>query len=379
MDSKTGNIEISIILVLSITAVLITGTVVNIVSAANSGVKVKPKTYQHPVASIGTTHIVPSAARGSLKLQPKTNLVTSTRSPYIISSAHGTKCKSGPCPNGIWGSEFTLLQFTHLVSGQYSFKGQLKGETYDGTFHGIKSAPVHFGVAFRDNHASIIGPAPVRTSMSGDGTFNGAFSACDDPKYTTKDHTSYFTAYFDGGYQVNIDTSIGAHGEDWTYDYKGTTSLHDLGGDSRLLSIDMCKAEARFTDMQITPGSDRWYIKGKLVGEGNLPLSGAVVIFSAKYLDDTPTHPHPFIWSSIPFQQTMAGGTIDSAFSACDHSTGSGYRSDAQFYVIFPNPKDKKFSDYYFPASWPSEGFAFTTKPCTGVDLHDSKNRISDR
>jgi len=382
MVRKTGNIKISIILVLSITAVLVTGTVVNIVSAANSGVKVQPKTYQHPITSIGSTHIVPSAPRGSVKVQPKTNLVTSTRSPHNISAAHGTKCKSGPCPNGTWGSEFTALQYIHTKPGEYSFTGVLKGETFSGVFYGIKSGPVHFGVAYRDNHAPINGPLPTKTSWNGhpgepgDGTFSGTFWACDDQP--SKDHTAYFTAYFDGGRAVNIDTLFtDKPTNDYAYDYEGTTSLKDLGGNSRLLSIDMCpSAQPHFTDMHITsnPNYD-FTFSGKLISAGGSPVGGTPINLLASYLDNKPGHVHEFHClpdknptcttvhegekSTVPpgtgiltYETTKADGTFSGSFAACDFSTGGGHTSDAQLTAEVNG-------------GLPTGVWAFTTMPCS--------------
>lgn len=118
MVRTTGNLKISIMLVLSISilaAVLVTGTVVKIVSAANS-INVQTKTHQHPVTSTGNPHIVSSAVHGiniqnmtrehrsvspniipaaahGIRLQPKTNqhVLTGTGSPHIVSAvAHGS-------------------------------------------------------------------------------------------------------------------------------------------------------------------------------------------------------------------------------------------------------------------------------------------------
>jgi hypothetical protein len=254
------NLKISIMLVLSISilaAVLVTGTVVNIVSAANS-INVQTKT--NLVTSTGSPHIVSSPAHG-INVQTKTNqhAVTRTGSAHIVSSAaHGTKCKSGPCPNGVWGSRFTEFKVFSCTSCSgspppYEYKGKLVGETFSGVWYGIKSAPIHIGIAYRDGHCCLPYPDSgggwmgARTEIpynghpgqTGDGIFDGIFAACDNPK--AKDHTVYVTAYFDGGRAMNVDTSPGSTGRDTAYDYDSTTSLHDLGGNSRLFNIDSCQ------------------------------------------------------------------------------------------------------------------------------------------
>jgi hypothetical protein len=266
MVRTTGNQKISIMLVLSITilaAVLVTGTVVNIVSAANS-INVQTKT--NLVTSTRSPHMVSSATHGNVNVQPKTSQhpVTSKGSPHILpSAAHGTKCYSGPCPNGTWGSKFTRLVYIPPSKDQpllYGYSGTLVGETFSGVWYGIKSAPIKIGIAYRDGHCCLPYPDSgtdkwmgLRDETSwnghpgepGDGTFHGNFVACDNPN--AKDHTAYFTAYFDGG-GVNIDTSPGAHGRAYAYDYDHTDSFHDLGSNSRLLNIDICHyGQAHFT------------------------------------------------------------------------------------------------------------------------------------
>jgi hypothetical protein len=254
----TGNVKISIILALSIAilaAVLVTGTVVNIVSAAKS-INVQTKT--NPVTNTGNPHIAPSAAHG-INVQTKTNQhpITSTGNPHIISAAHGTKCKSGPCPNGAWSSKFTAFSLSHASGEEYHVNGILVGETGSGVYYGIKDGTIEIGLSYRDGHCCL--PAKFRTEIPynyhpgvpGDGKFSDFFWTCDDPK--AKDHTALVTAYFGDQRAMNLDTYFPhpgpGHG-DTAYDYDGTTTLKDLGGNSRNINIDVCGqggAQAHFT------------------------------------------------------------------------------------------------------------------------------------
>jgi hypothetical protein len=85
-----GNQKISIILVLSISilaVVLVTGTVINIVSAANS-INVQTKT--NLVTSKGSSHVL-SSVGGGVKVQPNQHPVASTGSPHTVPlAAHGS-------------------------------------------------------------------------------------------------------------------------------------------------------------------------------------------------------------------------------------------------------------------------------------------------
>jgi hypothetical protein len=402
MVRTPGNQKKSIIVVLTISilsSVLLTSTVINTVSAAGS-INIQPKT--NLVTSTRSPHIISSATHRGVNIQPKTNLVTSTRSPHIISAAHGTKCKSGPCPNGTWGSKFTVFLLTHPKPREYDYNGILVGETGSGVWYGIKSAPIKIGIAYRDGHCCLPYPSPdssdkwmgVRDEIfynghpgePGDGKFSGFFAACDDPK--ANDHTAYVTAYFEGGRAMNIDTYFPhpgpGHG-DTAYDYDSTDSLKDLGSNSRLLSIERC-GQAYITDMHVASNPSQNYnitFSGKLIDEWKHPINGARIVLQANYMDNKPGHTHAFncylartdktadciqqgVTSKDPGSgmlvsrpTTKTDGTFSGSFAACDLSIyskpGSGYQSNAGLIANYD-------PGYAFSGLPPQ---LFTTKPCS--------------
>jgi hypothetical protein len=401
MVRTTGNQKLVVVLSITILAgVLVTGTIVNIVSAANS-INIQTKANQHPITST-IAHVV--SARHDINIQTKAkHPITRTGSPQIVSVAHGTKCKSGSCPNGTWPSKFTDLKyFPNTGKDEIDVTGVLKGQTYNGQDYGIWEAPVTFSLAFRDNHAFPKQPGETFTDRQGDGKFKAMIWACDDQKYATNDHTAYFTAYYPGGYNLNKDTSPGSSGGYTRYDYDGTTSLHDLGGNSRLVKLNICDhADTRFTDMRIMSNPhDNFTYSGKLMDDrglsqyGGYPVGGAMVDLTVKYLDSKmPAHGHDFPclpknkpscstnsqgFSTLQRQTTSRnGGTFSGSFAACDRFVrpGMGYSSVAQLTAEFhggntPSGWDTKA--YYLPAT--SVWDTFTTMPCSGVyPTHDSK------
>ncbi len=422
MVRTTENLKISIMLVLSITilaAILVTGTVVNIVSAANS-INVQTKTNQHPVTSTGSPHIVPSAG-GSINIQTKTNQhpVTSTGSPHIVRSSYKPiivyVCPAGGSvkvpPKYRIVCSHTVSSAAHLSLGQcyvvnvidgdgaapvpspsdrdcpadirdmylhpspdgykFDFGGRLVGcEGQMGEsnipFTGDKcygwvnldKAPIEIKVMMGKDvsHAHGWYTPGVVTKTAADGTFAGTFPLCDDPKYT--DHSAYLTAYFSGG-EVSGSKYPGP-------DVQGTSST---GRGDMWFTLHVCGKSAHFTDMHITSNPhDNFMYSGKLVGEGNLSLDKAWVFLTARYLDDTPTHPHVFDWDGAkPLVITNADGTFTGSFVSCDRIAGSGYRSDAQFNAQF-NGMTVSGKIPYMPAT--SEKVAFTTMPCASLGQH---------
>jgi hypothetical protein len=156
------NQKMSLILVLSIVmlaGVIITGVVVNIVSAANS-IKVQTKTIQHPITSKGSPHIAPT-----------------------IYKTRFFRMGIGPSDR----------QMTWLFSGELD--GAIENPPFLDvpTYYGISHAPIILGVLAKDHHFGWQYPGQTNE----DGTFSGTFHLCDND--TTKDHSFYFTVYFKGG------------------------------------------------------------------------------------------------------------------------------------------------------------------------------------
>jgi hypothetical protein len=228
--------KISIILVLSITiiaVVLITGTVVNIVSAANS-IKVQTKT--NPVTSTGSRHTV---SRNLVQAQGK--------------HVSFTACvEQRSCP-----TEFTdmYIRESHDPSlhNSFDYGGKLLGCqglksganvcSTDAGWYGIDKAPIEIKVKLgRDGHGLYTLPYLRQTNDLA--MFAGTFSLCDAPAATN--HDAYLTAYghpvvyddqgflsgtfpgskYPGPYQVPIQ-STGNPGTTWfKLPVCGTTHAH---------------------------------------------------------------------------------------------------------------------------------------------------------
>jgi len=219
MICTTGNQKTSIMLVLSITilAVLVTGTVANIVSATKT---INVQTKRNLIST--STHVLSLAAHGN-NVQTKRNQhpVTRTGSPHIVSKplSDVTYCHydqgasgAGPgpsadiaCPTGFFSMGLTSVPPT---THTFTFSGTLAGADPSyccpswpfskGTFYGIEDAPIGLGVLAKDRHFSYT--FHVKTGLRQqdlEGKFSGTFHLCDNRP--TGDHSFYFTAYFDRG------------------------------------------------------------------------------------------------------------------------------------------------------------------------------------
>jgi hypothetical protein len=215
-------------LMLSITILAVTGTVVNIVSAAH-GINVQPKTNQHHVTSIGSPHIVPSSykpiivyvcpAGGSVKVPPKYRMVCS----HTVSSAvnhpllaqcfqvdvvdgDGALPQPSPrdrdCPADIRDMHLNPQppSSAFTVDGKLiGCEGQMDTNPFSGGCYGwvnVDNAPIEIKVMMGKDKHGWYTPAVV-TKTGADATFRYTFSLCDNPKYS--DHSAYLTAYFPGG------------------------------------------------------------------------------------------------------------------------------------------------------------------------------------
>jgi hypothetical protein len=234
MVGTTGTPKISIMLVLSISilsGVLVTGTVVNILAAGSINVQTKENQDAVTARSTGISHNLASGTESMahrINVQTKTKVipVTSKGNPHISSAAQGinqtstkhvvsnTKRLRG---DQIWNSWFNRNGMDLKKNGNtFTFGGQLIGETYFGT-HGIRYAPIILGVLAKDRHFGWQFPWKI----SQEGWFGGSFHLCDGQQFLNKDHHFYFTAYFKGGPQVNVDEITGG---DTVYNYKPTSS-----------------------------------------------------------------------------------------------------------------------------------------------------------
>jgi hypothetical protein len=399
MFRTTGNQKMSIMLVLSITilaAVLVTGTVVNIVTAANSDVKVQPKTYQHPVTSTGRSRIVSSTPHGNLNSKSNPGAVGPfTRS--HTATMHLLKCTMFTCHcYTSYRGQMTYLQdcpveitdmYTHTSTDGYKFDvgGKLyscRGNVDNAptmctaggqsmSLYPLANAPIELKVQQGDDKHAWYTPGIVHSSA--DATFNYGFSLCDDPKYSN--HNAYPLWYFHAG-SVSGDSYYEKQEYGPVFTLKSCPSPH-------------------FTDMHIKSNPNyNITFSGKLIDQYSLPVEGANVYFTANYLDNKPGHGHGFNCYTISrgepknptcMQQgvtskqpgsgyltvrstTKADGTFSNSFAACDVSIyvrpGGGYTSYAQLTAEFnggtlPGP----LQIHYLPATgmWDT----FTTEPCS--------------
>ncbi len=276
MFSTGENQKISIILVLSITtlaAVLVTGTVVNIVSAANS-VNVQPKTNQRPVTSTGRPHIVSSTAHGSVSIQPnqhhviKTLLAPHTKGlgqcwnvlekpppPYGIYIAYTVTCPAEIPGIHLFTKDTTINFWGKLLGWKGSVAGDVSGAS---KYYEVDNAHIEIKVVVgKDKHLVCCQPSVLATTGL-DGTFSGTFTLCDDPKYS--DHGAILTAYL-----------VGPSGSDTvTIDSKQYPGPYLLPVESSLpFGVNVCPSMIHFTDMHITsnPNYD-FTFSGKLMREG---------------------------------------------------------------------------------------------------------------
>jgi hypothetical protein len=197
----TENQTIPIILMLSISilaTVLVTGTVINIVSAANS-IKVQTKTIQHPVTRTTSPHIASSVARGK----------------YLRGQGTSDLCGQY-CP-----TQFFRMSMVPVGTSEWKFTGELDGELtwtvdkeHKSGYYGISHAPIILGVLAKDHHFGWQYPGQTNE----DGTFSGTFHLCDND--TTKDHSFYFTVYFTNENHIDY----------WSAYDGGTFLIHYFGG-----------------------------------------------------------------------------------------------------------------------------------------------------
>jgi hypothetical protein len=196
------NVKMSIILVLSITivaAVLVTGTIVNIVSAANS-INAQTKASQHPVTRTASPHIVSSAQTHGFNAQTKTNQHPITKT---LKGPAGAQCwdvRYYPTPP--YGSypvqvnceaKFVDLyvRATDPSLSKFVYGGKLLGWVgapagYPGTgagWYGIDNAPIEIKVKLTHAHGAPDAwytPGVVGKTRLEDATFSGSFSLCDN-------------------------------------------------------------------------------------------------------------------------------------------------------------------------------------------------------
>jgi hypothetical protein len=416
-------------LVLSITilaAVLVTGTVVNIVSAANT-LNGQQKTNQHPVTSKGSPYTIPLAGQKTVNGQRNTNQrnVTHIGSPRIVSSAaHGSdKVQLDPnqhviriggwtcnvynvqhisCtnqhnvtkpvriqqPGTKFGGQCYIVElvdgtftvppypvrvdmdcfsffknmYIHQSSDGYRFEygGQLIGcwgqewNTFTvgcDAMYGIDNAPIEIKVQQgRPAHAWYAPPA-TKTPPD-ESTFSGAFSLCDEEKYS--DHSAYLTAYFAGGKVPSV------HNPPYPGPYMGEQSTG--AANMPWFTLKVCNGPlpppppppgptpTDFTSMHVQYYPSQGYqfpFSGKLeasVGGVKHGLEEASLKYSFRYLDDTSSHPHPFTMGHIGGQKThidyytVGGGGFSGIIPVCDDPkyNTTTYNQDAEFNVNYP-------------------------------------------
>jgi hypothetical protein len=182
MVRTMGNQKMSIMVVLSMTilAILVTGTEVNIVSAAKS-INVQLKANQHPVT-------------GTFNAQTKTNQlhITSAGTPrgkYL----HAALCNGTGCI-----TKFFKMRIDRVGVSEWRYTAELDGNVPSGgsTFYGISYAPITVGILTGDDRFNL--KVPGKTDQYG--TSIGAFHICDNG---TNDHYFYVTMYFEGGYYTS--------------------------------------------------------------------------------------------------------------------------------------------------------------------------------
>jgi hypothetical protein len=358
MARTTGNVKISIILALSIAilaAVLVTGTVVNIVSAANS-INVQTKSSQHPVTSTASPHIVSSAAHGSIKVRP-TGI-----NPYDQCYTPTTNAKGemtqiwGPCPSKIvdikvgWDPSrpYTFTYQGKLLGGKgdiYTFQGAWT------EWYGIDNARITFKVQEgKDKHAFYEPAATTTENQEGNngGSFSGSFNLCDDPKYS--DHIGYFTAYYAGSEQYAPSKYHGPYNPSQSNPWQLTLKV--CNGP---LPPPGSTTPTDFTGMHVQYYPSKGYefpFSGKLeasVGGKKYGLNLAPLKYSFRYLDDTASHPRPFTpkkekVSYIDYN-TMADGTFSGSIHVCDDPkyNTTKYNQDAEFNVHLPGGNQPAF------------------------------------
>jgi hypothetical protein len=200
------NQKISIMLVLSITilaAVLVTGAVEDIVSAAGI-IKVHANTKQHPVTSTGNAHIVSAAGIIKVHANTKQHPVTSTGNPPPTLSCLDEP--EGKCPTQL----FVFSAPPDDTPYWFGFAGELVDIYHPNKVIPISGAPIHFSARYVDDTVShphpftftdpAGGPQPVKTEDSGWFIhFTTPFYACEKPEYRAYNHDAILTAHFDGG------------------------------------------------------------------------------------------------------------------------------------------------------------------------------------
>jgi hypothetical protein len=404
MVRTTGIQKISIMLVLSITilaAVLVTGTVVNIVSAANS-VNVQTNKNQHPVTSTGSPHIVPESykphvvyvcpAGGSVKVPPKYQMACSQtpRSKvglsqcYIVDVIDGDGAAPEPSPRdadcpaafvpGVWvdippekkgsssepNSHVVLLKGRLLGCTGIMSQSKIPPFRVDcGDVHGwnpIDNAAIEIKLYVgKDKHASY--QPGVITKTKADGTIDGKFSFCDSSKYN--DHIAYLTAYLNippaDNHYIKGSKIPGPYDEPVSF---GTVQF----------PLDVCLAHFSGitinADMSVVP--TKFIYSGKLVDELGSPVSGVPVTMESRYLDGhtfTITQCPGGTYSYCPVT-TKADGTFSSYFVSCDSSTT--LKHDAVFNAYYGGGGGVR-----------SPAWQFSTKPCSGAaPTHEKQNLL---
>jgi hypothetical protein len=385
MVNEAEDQKISIILVLSVailTAMLVTGTAVNIVSAANT-INVKTKANQHPVKSTGSPHIVSSAhtyginvqnmtkyhehpvkvAVCSAGVQPKyrtmcSHAASSARAHgigqcYTVDIIDGSGSLPTPSPRPVnCPAKFSDVWIRPGPAPVFDLGGKLRGcvglaqsglpwqrsECVLSDYDPIDNAAIEIkGYVGKDKHYSFSPGLVAKTKA--DGTFDGSFRLCDQPQYS--DHSAYLTYYLnippkDGG-RVKESTIPGPYDE-------------PVSSVAPTFTVPPCGPApgAHFTDMLVTKTEPEgnFTFSGKLVDNdgqpmGNVELNG----FSARYLDDSPKTGtfHPFDYKQVPpfgenpLKWTKADGTFRGSFMSCRaylHPPPS-WKYDAEFTAHF--------------------------------------------
>ena len=349
--------KISIIFVLSIATVLVTGTAVNIVSAAGS-IHVQTKANQHPVTSTGSPHIVSSAVHG-INVQTKTN-----QHPLTNHLSHQVNFGYDQCysvevtpqgPHQVWGpcpAEFQDMWIHPSVGYSSKFdyggnllgwSGQLPTENFGkpstlGKWNQLDNAPIEIKVMMgKDKHAWYTPGVVTHTANGFHYNIDGTFSLCDDPKYSKNDHNAYLTAY--------LAVPAGLESIKLSPPYPGPYQpAQSTGVGNMWFTLPICGQthHADFTDMHVQQYPSNGYqfpFSGRLVTSLGVGVDHAPIHFSFRYLDDTATGgkgpgPHPFQFKSSKLpENSLTDGTFAGYIGACDNAQYHDYNHDAEFKV----------------------------------------------
>ena len=263
-------------LVLSITilaAALITSTVLHNGSVAGI---IQAKTSQHAATSMTSTHIVSSAAHGSVNVQPKTNQhpVTTIRGPHMVSGPRGgvAMChtpsqvsEAGPIPSADidCDTKITSVKVGYVPhrAHPWVFSGSLLANTdccslipiY--TWYPVQGATITLQILAKDGHFEFKNDGTTNS----EGEFGLEVDFCD--KQQQGDHSFYYTANFNGGTarangnMYAVEKSISPRGL-----YKPAADEYIVCGQTPQPP----KFPTRFSSMAFTNTGTAWRLAGKL-------------------------------------------------------------------------------------------------------------------